>query len=262
MLRPSCQSRKSSQKRELPGRLETLNNQAHRGADEPTPISYTMKSLARCESFATQTIPVAIFSGLRYNGQMNHEAEHQKISGDHRREGWEKVKANTHAGTGAGNGQGAGEQARKRPDLSKRNRERATHGHTRDFRPTKTYKVWSSMRERCHRTTHPDFPRYGGRGIKICERWNSFESFLADMGEKPDGKSLDRFPDGDGNYEPGNCRWATWKEQNNNTSKNVFVEFNGQKKTIAQWSESTGLTHSQICGRLRRGKTIQEALTP
>ncbi len=70
---------------------------------------------------------------------------------------------------------------------------------------------------------HPAFAHYGGRGIVICERWHVFENFLADMGERPAGKTLDRFPDKNGNYEPGNCRWATPKQQANNRRNNVSV---------------------------------------
>jgi hypothetical protein len=72
------------------------------------------------------------------------------------------------------------------------------------------------MRSRCNSPNNTAYADYGGRGIKVCDRWNDFANFLADMGEAPDGMSLDRFPDKNGHYEPGNCRWATKKEQANN----------------------------------------------
>jgi hypothetical protein len=82
---------------------------------------------------------------------------------------------------------------------------------------TPTYESWSSMLTRCLNSNHPEFKYWGGRGITICDRWRySFENFYADMGPRPDGKTLDRFPDNNGHYEPGNCRWATPAQQAGN----------------------------------------------
>lgn len=92
-----------------------------------------------------------------------------------------------------------------------RSRTYSTHGHTRGRR-SPTYVTWQSMLARCTNPRHHAWEHYGGRGIAICDRWLSFEMFLEDMGERPEGKTLDR-KDVNGNYEPGNCRWATGSEQ-------------------------------------------------
>ncbi len=91
------------------------------------------------------------------------------------------------------------------------------HGHTSRTSRTPTYFSWQAMKMRCLNPRHKKFYLYGGRGISVCERWlESFDNFLSDMGERPDGKTLDRYPNKDGNYEPGNCRWATQTEQLSN----------------------------------------------
>lgn len=89
---------------------------------------------------------------------------------------------------------------------------RPTHGKS----GTRTHRIWKNMKSRCLNPRVPCYKFYGGRGITICARWLKFENFLADMGEAPDNLTIDRFPDKDGAYDPGNARWATMKEQNNN----------------------------------------------
>ncbi len=93
-----------------------------------------------------------------------------------------------------------------------------THGQTK----SPTYRVWTGLRTRCTNTKSTNYASYGGRGIKCCDRWESFEAFLEDMGEKPEGKSIDRI-DVNGNYEPSNCRWASKQEQAQNRRQTKLV---------------------------------------
>lgn len=105
-------------------------------------------------------------------------------------------------------------------EIQNRKTIRLTHGHKKERKRSPEYASWQAMKSRCMDKNNQAWKYYGGRGITVCERWiNSFENFLADMGKKPSGGgwSIDRFPDNDGNYEPGNCRWATQKEQMSNT---------------------------------------------
>src|SRR5690606_14083096 len=114
---------------------------------------------------------------------------------------------------------------------------RPTHG----FSKTPTYKSWDSAKQRCTNPADDHWPDYGGRGIGMCARWlQSFENFLTDMGKRPDGTTLDRL-DVNGDYSPENCRWATPIEQHNNKRINTFVEYDGKRQTIAQWSRETGI---------------------
>jgi Recombinase len=91
-----------------------------------------------------------------------------------------------------------------------------THGCTRLGNKTQAYRVWTWMKRRCFIPTAKDYKFYGARGVTVCERWMKFENFLADMGEPPQGLTIDRYPDPTGNYEPSNCRWATWEQQHKN----------------------------------------------
>lgn len=99
------------------------------------------------------------------------------------------------------------------------NGSRIKHGHAPEGPRSPTYRSWASMKARCENQRSTAYRRYGARGIRVCERWQSFENFLKDMGERPDGTSIDRYPNRKGNYEPGNCRWATRKQQRANQDK-------------------------------------------
>lgn len=104
-----------------------------------------------------------------------------------------------------------------------------------------TYLSWAAAIARCERESKRGWHRYGGRGIGMCERWRtSFANFLADMGERPAGRTLDRFPDPDGNYEPGNCRWATPLEQARNKSKIKTLPAGGSNEGVKQCRKRTG----------------------
>lgn len=122
------------------------------------------------------------------------------------------------------------------------------------------YKSWTAMRERINNPAHPHFSHYGGRGIKICERWQSFENFYIDMGERPEGTSLDR-KDNNGDYHKENCRWSTMKEQNRNKSNSVFLELNGEKHSVTVWAEKLGISRQTIFGRVMRGYPPELALS-
>lgn len=135
------------------------------------------------------------------------------------------------------------------------------HGHAITGKMTTEYRVWRSMKNRCHDPNNQQYKNYGGRGISVCERWHSFENFLSDMGNRPGGAEIDR-KDNFGNYEPGNCRWTTKKVNNRNRRDNHILEFNGEKKCIAEWAEKTGIGWHTIYYRIYKcGWSIDEALT-
>lgn len=119
---------------------------------------------------------------------------------------------------------------------------------------TPTFNVWQHMHRRCNDQKNQAFKNYGGRGIKVCERWSKFENFFADMGEKPEGMSIDRIDNNKG-YSPDNCRWATKEEQANNTRWNVFLETpDGERLTLSQFCKKTGKNYEAVKSkRLRKG---------
>ena len=123
------------------------------------------------------------------------------------------------------------------------------------------WKTYYAMLDRCTKPEHKSFPRYGGRGITVCERWeNSFENFLADMGDRPSGMTLDRIDNSKG-YSPENCRWVTAKQQCNNRHNNVIIDAFGLSLTLAQWSVKTGVHQGTIAKRIKDGWIKEKALT-
>lgn len=135
------------------------------------------------------------------------------------------------------------------------------HGHaprsaTGGSGQSKTYKIWAEMIKRCHNPSSESFPRYGGRGISVCDQWReSFENFLADMGESPTGLSIER-DDSNGNYEPGNCRWASVIEQANNKRNNVMLGTPDGIMTIAEFARRHGFAYQSVQKQIKqRGVT-------
>ena len=125
-----------------------------------------------------------------------------------------------------------------------------------------THRSWEAMRTRCANENRDNFARYGGSGITVCERWqNSFEAFFADMGSRPPRTSLDRIDPTRG-YEPGNCRWATAREQANNKTDNVCVTVDGRTQTVAEWARELGIAPYTLYGRLKRGDSPSAAIRP
>lgn len=124
------------------------------------------------------------------------------------------------------------------------------------------YSVWAGMKSRCHRSKDRAFKYYGGRGIRVCERWReSFKNFLDDMGRRPSPKhSLDRI-DFNGNYEPVNCRWLENSEQNYNKRSNRLITFRGETLTETEWRKRLGFGVGLIRQRLAKGWTVEKALT-
>lgn len=124
------------------------------------------------------------------------------------------------------------------------------------------YRAWINIKQRCFNTKDPHYKHYGGRGIGMCKRWReSFLDFRADVGERPSAAySLDRFPDNNGDYEPGNVRWANRKQQMRNTRDNVRVTIGTQSFCLIELEEVYGVSRHAIRGRLRRGWSIARAL--
>ena len=153
----------------------------------------------------------------------------------------QNIKSGTTKSCGCLNGQAARERL-------------TTHGESQN---TKEYRSWTNIKSRCNNINNPGYYNYGGRGIKICSRWNdSFSDFLMDVGRAPSNRhSLDRINVNAG-YEPGNVKWATTVEQSNNRTTNVFLEYMGEKLTIGQWATRLKVRRTSIDYQLRKGRDI------
>lgn len=140
--------------------------------------------------------------------------------------------------------------------------EKATvHGHATGKGPSPEYVSWSRMVSRCDDPKNNEYHRYGAQGIAVCERWRKFENFLSDMGARPKGMSIDRWPDKNGGYEPRNCRWATSKQQARNVRTNRLVEYRGKQMPLAEACELAGLNYKAVHCRINSlGWAVNRAL--
>jgi len=136
-------------------------------------------------------------------------------------------------------------------------RERATkHGMERSVE----YMTWAQMKSRCINPNHRSYGAYGGRGITVCKRWlSSFEKFFADMGNRPEGHSLERINNEKG-YSPSNCRWASTKDQNNNRRNNVRLVMDGKSQTLTEWADKYDISPITVKSRLKAGWPVADAL--
>lgn len=128
---------------------------------------------------------------------------------------------------------------------------------------TTEHTIWAKMIQRCRNPNDKNFPSYGGRGIKVCDRWNDpvtgFQEFFNDMGMRPKGAQIDR-TNNNGNYEPSNCRWVTPKQNSRNRRSNKMIDFRNETKCIAQWVDELGIERKSLGYRLKN-QTIEKALT-
>ena len=136
-------------------------------------------------------------------------------------------------------------------------RSTATHRGT----GTPEFKVWDTMKQRCTNPNDHQYPRYGGRGITICERWSDFANFLHDMGKRPTPfHTIDRI-NNDGNYEPLNCRWATKKQQARNRRSSRPITFGGLTMPLTDWAKQCHIDERTLFWRLRHGWTMERAIS-
>lgn len=124
---------------------------------------------------------------------------------------------------------------------------------------SREYSSWCNMKSRCNNKNYNRFSDYGGRGITMCKRWEKFDNFHFDMGVRPNGKTLDRVDNLKG-YSKENCKWSTPKEQSNNTRRNHYIEYKGERKTVTDWEKFLGLNTGTLSTRIWRGWSIEKAI--
>ena len=148
------------------------------------------------------------------------------------------------------------ESIRKTSHVCGSDHHRYRHGHCPNpggkRTPSPTYTCWYSMRQRCRDPKNKSYSHYGGRGISVCERWIDFVNFLSDMGEQPEGMTIERI-DNDAPYSPENCRWATRTEQSRNQTRNIRLTIYGKTLTVAEWAIIAGIDPRTIHARLTGG---------
>lgn len=134
------------------------------------------------------------------------------------------------------------------------------HGHAVEGKTTPEYGAWANMLARCNRKTHRQYANYGGRGITVCERWQDFANFIADVGPRPSIKHTIERIDNNGNYEPSNVRWATRAEQLRNTRRTVIVEFRGDRMCLKDMAAKHGVSYDRLRGLMRCGRSFEDAM--
>jgi len=143
---------------------------------------------------------------------------------------------------------------------------RQVHGEGSQCRGVSTeYRIWGSMCNRCFNPKNQSYKNYGGRGITVCPQWlgqKGYQQFLLDMGRRPSHKhSIDRYPNNNGDYEPGNCRWATTVEQSENKRNTQRIQFQGESKTISEWAQVLGLKKEVLRSRLSQSFSMTRAIS-
>lgn len=138
-------------------------------------------------------------------------------------------------------------------------RKESSHGHAYRGQMTPEYRAWQSMLSRCRNENDSRFSQYGGRGIRVCKRWEKFENFLEDMAARPAKKRLGRINVNKG-YSPVNCRWVSLEQSMNNRTDSTLITFNGTTQSIAKWSRELGINPATLSSRLRRGWSKARAL--